>query len=250
MMVARGPTVRILGDDPVGEAADEIASRITLMPAMVMTLPTGHTFSPIYARWGNQVGNNVRFPDVRGIQLDEYLDLAESDPRRFAMILERELFAPRVFDRRKALLMVPQQDETMNAAFELEPAIASMGGLDLALLGLGINGHVAFNEPGSAADSISRQVSLASSSRARAAADFNDRLPPAKAFTLGLATLLSARSIIIVAFGTAKTDAVAACIAGAVGPDCPASFFQNHSDATILVDRAAAARLADLAGAI
>ncbi len=227
----------IVEGDPVAAIAAEIGARIARNPALTMTLPTGRTFAPVYARWRT---GGTRFPDVRAVQLDEYLDLPDDDPRRFAAVLDDALFAAGVFDRGRALMLAPDSLGLAARAAAHEAAIDRAGGLDLALLGLGSNGHVAFNEPGSPADSGTRAVALTPETRAGAAGDFPDRPVPARAITLGVGSLRAARSVLIVALGTGKAGPVAACRHGPIDPACPASLFRDHPDATLLIDAAAA----------
>lgn len=230
-------TIMINGDAAAAIAA-EIGARIAGNPGLTMTLPTGRTFAPVYARWR---AGGVRFPGVRAVQLDEYLDLPADDPRRFAAVLDAALFAAGVLDRGRTLMLAPDAAGVAARAAAHEAAIERAGGIDLALLGLGANGHVAFNEPGSRADSRTRAVDLLPETRAGAAGDFPDRPVPARAITLGIGSLRAARSVLIVALGAGKAAPVAACRHGPIDPACPASLFRDHPDATLLIDAAAGA---------
>ena len=114
--------------------------------------------------------------------------------------------------------------------------------LDLAVLGIGLNGHVAFNEPGSTASSSARLVQLTEETRRSAAACFGPA-PPAQGLTLGLHELLGARVVLLLANGRAKASIVARALQGPVGKDCPASFIQDHPRAVVVLDESAAADL-------
>jgi glucosamine-6-phosphate deaminase len=118
--------------------------------------------------------------------------------------------------------------------------LAGAGGLDIAVLGIGLNGHLAFNEPGSARNSTARIVTLHSESRASAEACWGDDTPT-RGLTLGLAELLAAPSVLLLANGAAKAGIVARALRGPISADCPASFLQEHPDVTVVLDEAAAA---------
>jgi glucosamine-6-phosphate deaminase len=128
-----------------------------------------------------------------------------------------------------------------------EQRILAVGGVDLWLLGIGGNGHIAFNEPGSSVDSRTRIVSLTQST-IDANSDgrfFSDPAEvPRCALSAGIGTIREARSIILLATGAKKAPSVAAAINGPFSPDCPASLLQDHPDCTFIIDEAAASRLA------
>ncbi len=107
------------------------------------------------------------------------------------------------------------------------------------MLGIGPNGHLAFNEPGSARDSTARVVTLHPESRASAAACWGDETPTL-GLTLGLVELLAAPSVLLLADGAAKAGIVARALRGPISPDCPASFLQEHPNVTVILDEAAA----------
>ena len=124
-----------------------------------------------------------------------------------------------------------------------EGAIAAAGGIDLCLLGIGGNGHIAFNEPGSSFDSRTRVVALADDSRIAVAAAFGAEPVPARALTFGIATILVARRCVLLAYGGSKAEVIASAVEGPATPLLPASALQLHPDATIILDAAAASRL-------
>ena len=127
---------------------------------------------------------------------------------------------------------------------EHERKLAALGGIDAAVLGLGKNGHLGFNEPGSAPDSSGRVLDLEATSTAANAEWFGGAYAPAHGVTLGLGTLLAARRVLLVAFGPAKADAVRDTVERAPNETCPGSWLQRHPEAHLFLDGAAAARLA------
>jgi glucosamine-6-phosphate deaminase len=126
----------------------------------------------------------------------------------------------------------------------MEARIGELGGLDLVVLGLGLNGHLAANEPGSAFDSRTRPVVLQAETVAyiRADAEADSRVGD-RAVTLGLGTIAEAREVLVLVSGAAKRDILHRALTGPVGPDCPASLVQRLPRARVLADRAAAGRL-------
>ncbi|MER1997811.1 MAG: glucosamine-6-phosphate deaminase, partial [Arthrobacter sp.] len=130
------------------------------------------------------------------------------------------------------------------AAADYEAAIRAAGGIDVQVLGIGSNGHLAFNEPGSALDSRTRVVELTASTREANARFFPSlRDVPAQALTQGLGTIREARSLVLLASGTGKAEAIAAALTGPVTPDVPASVLQLHPDVTVLLTGGAEAAL-------
>lgn len=213
----------------------------------VLALPTGGTTHGIYAelrRLHREQGLSFRHATV--FQLDEYWPMRPEDPGSFARELDRHLLAHVDLDPSRRFLPDGAAPEALveRACALYEQVLAECGGIDLALLGLGRTGHVAFNEPGSSRASRTRRVTLAEASRLDAAAAFGDPARvPAQALTLGLANLLEARQVLLVALGVRKAPVVARALQGPVGPECPASLLREHRDATWLLDREAAAGL-------
>jgi len=131
-------------------------------------------------------------------------------------------------------------------AARYEALIAAAGGIDLLLLGIGANGHVGFNEPGSDFESRTREIRLDEATRLANARNFPyPASVPERAITMGIATILEARSILLIATGPEKAAAVAAAIDGPIAPACPASALRLHDNVHILCDEAAAAALAN-----
>lgn len=221
-------------------AAELLAREVRGRPASVLGLHTGSSAVPMYGHLGRLVdGGRVSLRGATAFSLDEYVGLAADDPLNFRTFL-REHFERRV-DIPAAGLRIPAGDaadlDAECAAYEA--AIAAAGGLDVAVLGLGGNGHVAFNEPGSPADSRTRVVRLSDETRTANARRFPPgREVPDRAITVGLGTILDARSVILVVVGAGKTAAVAALLAGRIEPQVPATVLCVHPDVTVVADAA------------
>jgi glucosamine-6-phosphate deaminase len=218
-------------------AAERIAALVRLRPAGVLALAAGSTMVPVYrALAASQAREGRSFAGVTGFQLDEYAGIGADDPRSFRRFLREQLWQR--IDARPDHLFAPDGLAADLAAecARYEAAIAAAGGLDLALLGLGRNGHLAFNEPGASLAGATHVEVLMRESRL--APDL-----PRLALTMGLGTICAARACLVVASGAAKAAPAAAMIEGPVAASCPASALQLHPDATALLDAAAASRL-------
>jgi len=226
-------------------AAELVAALLAARPAAVLALPVGATPRPVYAelRRRHRAGA-LSFARATTFSLDEYVGIAPDDPRSFHHTLRDELYDH--VDLRPEHIHGPDgaAADLDAAAAGYEQAIAGTGGIDLALLGIGGNGHIAFNEPGSPFASRTRVVALAADTRAAAAASFGGAAAvPTHALTIGIATILAARQCILLAHGAGKAAIVALALEGPIAPEIPASALRLHTDATVILDAAAASRL-------
>ncbi|MBB4955189.1 glucosamine-6-phosphate deaminase [Agrobacterium vitis] len=226
---------------PTQDAAAEAVARhiikvISGKPAAVLGLATGATMEPVYAHLvaAFQRGD-VSFAKVTTFNLDEYAGLAASDPGSYRSTMDRLLFDHVDIDKAKTYL--PEADAT---AHHYETMIAQAGGIDLQLLGIGRNGHIGFNEPGSLIDSQTRLVDLHEETLLANARFFPDGQVPASAVTMGIGTILSAREIVVLATGPAKAEAVRRAHSGTFNIDCPASALQTHNRVIWFLDADAA----------
>ena len=181
----------------------------------------------------------LSFSGVDVFQVDEFAGIGPDHPASFRRFL-REHFLDLVDLAPDAAHLLDGERPAEEACAAYEAAIRAAGGIDLQVLGLGWNGHVGFNEPGSDAASRTRRVALHAGSRAAAAASLGCEVP-AHALTLGLGTLAEARRLRLLAFGAAKAEAVGALMGGAPGAELPAAHLRGHPDAQLLVDAAAGA---------
>ncbi len=179
---------------------------------------------------------------VRWIQLDEYVGLNEDDPRSFRAQLERSLFGPCAVAPSASLMLRQSKDAAVEIALHAD-AIAETGGIDLQLFGLGQNGHLAFNEPGSRHDSLARVVDLAEQTQALAAGAFAPDPAPVRGMTLGLGDIAAARSVLLVVIGWRKADALAQAIHGVGNTSRPFNALRTHADLTLVADAAAVSKL-------
>ena len=220
--------------------ASRLAERLRQRPDLRVCLPTGDTPTPVYAELvaGERRGD-VSLARATVILLDEWAGLPPGDPARCDARLRAELI-----DRlAEPPAFVPidvdgPDDEAAALAHD-----AAARGLDLAVLGLGMNGHVGFNEPGSRPDDPTRLVRLAVSSREAATARYGAGSTPTAGITVGLARLLEAGECWLLVTGERKAGVLRRALEQPEGPDCPASYLRRHARLTVFADEAAASLL-------
>jgi glucosamine-6-phosphate deaminase len=229
-------------------AADLFGELFATRWDVVVGLATGSTPSALYRELARRK-HRGELPDLSGIRcfaLDEYIGLPEDHPQRYAHVLAREWREPLGLSPEQ--VRVPDTRETVldTAGERYEDEIAAAGGVDLQILGLGRNGHVGFNEPGSSLSSRTRLKTLSRQTRQDNARFFTGgEKVPRFCVTQGLGTILAAQRILLMAFGSAKAEAVAAALEGPVSARTPASVLQFHDRVTVLLDEPAASRLQD-----
>jgi glucosamine-6-phosphate deaminase len=232
--------------DAVCAAGAEIVARLVGgKPDAVLGLPTGATPRALYAELVRRHrARGLSFARVTTFNLDEYVGVALDHHGSFRRYMDEALF--RHVDLLPARAHVPDglAADVPASAAAYEAAIASAGGLDLVLLGLGEDGHIAFNEPTSSFASRTRIKTLSAASRAANQAAFGADPVPSHVITMGIETILEARRCVLLATGARKAPALAALAEGPVTSMVPASALQLHANATVLCDEAAASHLA------
>lgn len=239
--------------DPAAAAravADEIQALVASKPDAVLGLATGRSMVSLYAELVRRHREGeLSLARVTTFNLDEYLGLPAGDPRTFRAFMREHLFRHVDLDPERAHVPAPEEAEADVEGYcrRWERAIEDAGGLDLQLLGLGRNGHVAFNEPGSPRDSRTRRVTLDAITREDAASAFGGlEHVPREALTAGVATLLGARRLRVLAFGPGKAPVLRRVLTDPVGPEVPGTFLRGHRDVVLWVDQEAARGLDDL----
>ena len=223
-------------------AARLIAQQVQKKPASILALPTGQTPLPMYQALAHMERcGQVSLSGVHTFNLDEFWRLPADHPGSYHAYMQREFFAHVSIPSTHIHLLDGMAADAVAECARYEAAIAALGGLDLAILGIGENGHIGFNEPGSALDSHTRLVTLTPTTRAANAIFFaSEEEVPHQALTLGIAAILAARRILLLAGGESKAQALHLALHGPITPDLPASALQRHPHVTILADRDAA----------
>ncbi|GAB3873412.1 glucosamine-6-phosphate deaminase [Terrabacter terrigena] len=214
-------------------------------PEPVLGLATGSSPLGLYAELANAVAaGRLDLTHARGFALDEYVGLTPGHPQSYREVLLREVCAPLGLPPER--LHVPDGSGVDEAALvagaaAYERLLEGAGGVDVQILGIGANGHLGFNEPGSALSSRTRVKRLSDRTRADNARFFDGTEEvPTHCVTQGLGTVLDARRLLLVASGVAKAEAVAAALEGPLSASCPASVLQWHADAVAVLDEDAA----------
>lgn len=187
--------------------------------------------------------NGTCYKNVITFNLDEYVGLPQSHSQTYYTFMHEQLFNGIEIPEENVHLPIGNGDLEANCA-AYEKAMEDYQ-VDIQLLGIGANGHIGFNEPGTSFDSLTHIVTLKEKTR-QDNARFFDPLGeevPTEAITMGVATIMKAKKVLMVASGANKADAIAAMINGPVTEDMPASILQNHADVTVIVDEAAASKL-------
>jgi glucosamine-6-phosphate deaminase len=234
-----------VGSAAAREIAELVQERGDSGKPCVLGLAAGATPIVVYQNLVRLHAQGLSFADVVTFNLDEYYPLQPSSPlsycrfmrERFLDLVDIEPANVHEFDGSLPLDRVAQHCE------QYEQAIAATGGIDLQLLGIGRNGHIGFNEPSSPRTSRTRLVRLDVSTRRDARASFGQDEVPREAITMGLDSILRARRILLLAVGSHKATIVAKTVEGPVTKEVPASFLQEHPNAFVYLDRAAAESL-------
>ncbi len=229
-------------------AADLVVAEMQRHINPVLGLPTGSTPIPLYReliRRHRQEG--LDFSTCITFNLDEYVGLSPDHPQSYRRFMDKQLFDHININPKNT--HTPDGTMTDLAAIdrfcdEYERRIADVGGIDLQVLGIGANGHIGFNEPGSSLSSLTRIKTLTTKTRqdnARFFGSFDE--VPCYAITMGIGTIQKARRVLLLATGEGKADAIRAALEGPVTSACPASALQLHRYVTVVVDQAAAGKL-------
>ena len=216
-------------------AASLLLGAIRENPRIVLGLPTGRTPIGMYDRVVRECSREYHgFRDVTTFNLDEYVGVAPSHPGSYFTYMKQHLFDHVDLDPTHAHLPRGMANDLDAECARYENEIRDAGGLDLTFLGLGRNGHIGFNEPGTPFDARTRVVALTESTRKANADCFHDGHVPTHAITMGIGTILESRRIVLLVAGAGKEAAVERLRAGVVADEFPASALWKHSDVTVL----------------
>ena len=225
-------------------AADHVLEILGAGRAL-LGVATGSSPQPLYRAMTACVREGRSLHRLRAFALDEYVGIPREHPESYHSIVARDVTVPLGLDPTRVHVPDGQAADPDAAAVAYEAAVAAVGGVEVQVLGIGGNGHIGFNEPGSSRASRTRVIDLKQATRIANARFFGSvHDVPTRAITQGVATIMSAAHLVVVADGPAKAEAVARALRGPVGPEAPASFLQEHADTVYFLDRAAA-RLLD-----
>ncbi|MBA2277046.1 MAG: glucosamine-6-phosphate deaminase [Chloroflexia bacterium] len=228
------------------QAADRVAATVARTPAAAITVPTGETPLGMYRELVDRVERGeVDVSQTHVFCLDEYLDVSPEAEGSLTRWLTRAFIEPARISPDHVHTLPSEAPDAEQAAARYEAEIAALGGLELAVVGLGPNGHIAFNEPGSGPDSRTRVVELTPESRDQSADYWDGKQEiPAKAITIGLGTILTARQIVLIVAGESKADILRRALEEPMTSTVPASWLRLAAERLeVIANQAAASRL-------
>lgn len=228
-------------DDMSRKAANIISAQVILKPDCVLGLATGSTPLGTYANlidWYKK--GDLDFSQVSSVNLDEYRGLPADNDQSYRYFMKTNLFDQVNIDQSKTYVPNGMEKDSDKACRDHDEIIQELGGIDLQLLGLGLNGHIGFNEPADEFPKGTHCVDLTQSTieaNSRFFASIEE--VPTQAYTMGIQNIMLAKKILIIASGANKADIIAKAFLGPVTPEVPASILQMHPDVTLVADEAA-----------
>jgi len=247
MSTIRGPRVTIYPDAHAAarDVARRMANALQDNPAVVFGLATGRTPVALYAELARlTTTRHLDWSGATTFNLDEFVGVGPDDPGSYRRFMQEHLFRHTNLEPGRINFLVGTADPDEECR-RYERAIAQAGGLDMQILGIGTNGHIGFNEPAPGLESRTHRVKLTIETRRSNADLFGGKLDrvPTEALSMGMATILQARSLILLAHGKSKAQCIAELINGPVTTALPATFLQLHPHVDLILDTAAASAL-------
>jgi glucosamine-6-phosphate deaminase len=243
----RSPRVTVFNHDyAVAKAvARRIGELVTRTPRVVLGLPTGRTPIGLYRELVSLHSHGVDFSQVTTFNLDEFLGIPADHPGSYRRFMEQHLFSHVNIKPENRHFLNGNASDPDAECLRYEREIADAGGIDLQILGIGTNGHIGFNEPAPTLVARAHRVTLTPETRRNNAALFGgdpSQVPP-EALSVGMATILHSRAIVLLATGRTKAGCIERVVNGPLITELPASFLQLHDDVDIMLDAAAAEKL-------
>lgn len=217
--------------------ANEIYKSIHANASLKIAVATGRTMDSVYHNlYQLHQNDKLNCSKVKAFALDEYVGLERRHENSYAQYLNFHLFNPLNFNSSNTFIPNVHEADFEKACTDYENLIEKYGGLDVAILGIGVNGHIALNEPGSAHDSLTRIVALSSKTIQSNRTLFKDGNIPNTAMTMGIGTILKAKKIYLIATGVTKSHIIKDLIEADISSHLPASFLKDHPDFTLILD--------------
>jgi len=224
-------------------AADIIAEQIAGKPDSVLGLATGSTPLGLYAELVRLYNAGmIDFSKARSFNLDEYYPIKKDHPQSYNYFMYENLFSKVNFASTR--LLSGETDDPIGECARYDAEIMAAGGIDLQLLGIGLNGHIGFNEPAASYSMPTFHVELTKSTLEANSRFFSSgEIQPTSALTMGFGSIFSARSILLLISGESKSSVAKCLFDDKIHTDVPASLLQLHPDVTVILDRAGASKL-------
>ena len=230
--------IRVANAEEGGKKAFELIKEGMNNGAKVLGLATGSTPETLYKE---MTASDVDFTEMTSVNLDEYVGLGGEDEQSYRYFMNKHLFDKKPF---KETFVPNGKAEDLDAASAEYEKIIDAHPVDIQILGIGQNGHIGFNEPGTPLDSLTHVVELTEST-INANKRYFDKVEdvPTRAVSMGIGSITKGKKMILMAYGEAKAEAIKGMIDGPVTTDMPASALQNHQDVVVIIDDAAASKL-------
>lgn len=230
--------IRVANAEEGGKKAFELIKEGMNNGAKVLGLATGSTPETLYKE---MTASDVDFTEMTSVNLDEYVGLGGEDEQSYRYFMNKHLFDKKPF---KETFVPNGKAEDLDAASAEYEKIIDAHPVDIQILGIGQNGHIGFNEPGTPLDSLTHVVELTEST-INANKRYFDKVEdvPTRAVSTGIGSIMKGKKMILMAYGEAKAEAIKGMIDGPVTTDMPASALQNHQDVVVIIDDAAASKL-------
>ena len=224
------------------QAAEILIKLIKTKPNATIGFATGSTPIPLYDRLVKAHNDGLDMSKLTTFNLDEYIGLAQSDPNSYHRFMFDNLFGKVNIPRENINLIDGAAIDIVKEQINYEKKLMKQP-VDLQILGIGENGHIGFNEPGTPFGSLTHIADLTESTIQANAIHFPKGNVPKQAITMGLMTIMQAKQILIMAFGPKKANAVKAMLEGPIDPSCPASILRNHPNVIYVLDKEASSLL-------
>ena len=232
-------------DEASTKACEIMVGIVKENPKAVLGLATGSTPVQLYAKMiEDHKENGTSYKDIQTYNLDEYFGLDQSHPQSYHYFMNKHLFSG--IDIKLENVHVPNGAGEIQESCDDYNKLLAENPIDIQLLGIGSNGHIGFNEPGTSFDSVTHMIELKESTRQDNARLFFDGKiddVPTHAITMGISNIMQAKKVLLVACGENKAEPIKVLVEGQKTTDVPASALQDHSDVVVIVDKAAASLL-------
>ena len=230
--------IRVANAEEGGKKAFELIKEGMNNGAKVLGLATGSTPETLYKE---MTASDIDFTEMTSVNLDEYVGLGGEDEQSYRYFMNKHLFDKKPF---KETFVPNGKAEDLDAASAEYEKIIDAHPVDIQILGIGQNGHIGFNEPGTPLESLTHVVELTEST-INANTRYFDKVEevPTRAVSMGIGSIMKGKKMILMAYGEAKAEAIKGMIDGPVTTDMPASALQNHQDVVVIIDDAAASKL-------
>jgi glucosamine-6-phosphate deaminase len=221
------------------EAGKIIVDKIRTNPSLTLGLATGSTPKGVYDYLiQDHEENETTYKQVKSVNLDEYIGLSTEDPNSYHYFMNQTLFKHLDINENQTHIPNGAASDLEQECLRYEQLIKELGGIDLQLLGIGQNGHIGFNEPGTPFTSTTHIVTLAQNTREANSRFFNSlEEVPTHAITMGIASILKSKEILLLVSGEGKAEALYKFVNGEISEEFPASALKYHSNVTVIADR-------------